>query len=230
MEVTQSTFANMAGVSRAAVCTKIKNKTLIMNQAGKLDTDNPVNRAYLDKHQNKIKDSFNFATMGGQLPTGPAVAASAASVAENHPGAAGEMLNMTMREILQNYGNIANVERYSKLLKDLTVADEKEQRIQERRLVQVPKDFVQASVFGFLEALMNKLLDLPERVSDQVIAYVQADIDTARIKIKNLLTDDISAAIGDSKAQIQQAIENMKGKYSQEDSLRDIVSEAVEKE
>ena len=52
MEVTQSAFANMAGVNRASICIGIKKKSLVMNSAGKLDTDNPVNRAYLDKHQN----------------------------------------------------------------------------------------------------------------------------------------------------------------------------------
>ena len=76
---------------------------------------------------------------------------------------------------------------------------------------------------------MNKLLDLPERIADQAVAYVQADAETARNKIKNLLSDDITAAIMDSKNQIINGIENMKGRYSQEDNLRDIVSDAMEK-
>lgn len=77
--------------------------------------------------------------------------------------------------------------------------------------------------------MMNKLLDLPERVADQAIAFVQADLTSARQKIILLLNDDISAAIADSKAQINQQIQNMRGKYSQEDSLRDIMAEAMEK-
>lgn len=231
MEVTQSVFASMAGVNRASICVGIKKKSLVMNSAGKLDTDNPVNRRYLDKHQKKLQEAHSFETFGEQVELGAVQKAAVApkNLEADRNGVAGNLLNLTMRELIQQHGNMANVERYAKLVKDLTVADEKEQRIQERRLEQIPKDFVQASVFGFLEALMNKLLDLPERIADQAVAYVQADADTARSKIKNLLSDDITAAITDSKNQIIGGIENMKGRYSQEDSLRDIVSDVMEK-
>lgn len=226
MEVTQSTFANMCGVSRAAVCTKIKNKTLIINSGGMLDTDNPVNRAYLDKWQDKQRNQASFESFGVEK----GAAAKTPDFSEiNKNGAAGEMLNMTLRELITKYGSMANVEKYVKILRDLVTADEKDQRIQERRLIQIPKDFVQSSVISLLETLMNKLLDLPERIADQAIAYVQADVSSARGKIINLMSDDISACISDSKAQIQQKIQNLQGKYSQEDNLRDIVAEAVEK-
>jgi hypothetical protein len=225
MEVKQGTFATMCGVSRAAVCTKIKNKTLIVNSAGMLDTDNPVNRAYLDKKQGQRR-SADFGL--GIEHTG--AAAKPVDYSEmSQTGTAGEMLNMTIRELVSKYGSMANVEKYVKILRDLTAADEKDQRIQERRLIQIPKDFVQSSVTSLLETLMNKLLDLPERIADQAIAFVQADVDTARQKIILLLNDDISAAIADSKNQINNKIQNMKGKYSQEDSLRDIISESMEK-
>ena len=232
MEVTQSIFASMAGVNRASICVGIKKKSLVMNSAGKLDTDNPVNRRYLDKHQAKLRDAHSFETFGEQVPAAvvrQAVSVTPKNLESDKNGVAGEMLNLTLRELIQQHGNMANVERYAKLVKDLTVADEKEQRIQERRLEQIPKDFVQASVFGFLESLMNKLLDMPERFADQAVAFVQSDVDSARGKIKNLLSDDITAAITDSKNQIINGIENMKGRYSQEDNLRDIVSEAMEK-
>lgn len=225
MEVKQGTFATMCGVSRAAVCTKIKNKTLIVNSAGMLDTDNPVNRAYLDKKQGQRRS----ADFGLGIEHTGATAKPVDYSEMSQTGTAGEMLNMNIRELVSKYGSMANVEKYVKILRDLTAADEKDQRIQERRLIQIPKDFVQSSVTSLLETLMNKLLDLPERIADQAIAFVQADVDTARQKIILLLNDDISAAIADSKNQINNKIQNMKGKYSQEDSLRDIISESMEK-
>lgn len=230
-EVTQTVFASMAGVNRSAICIGIKNKSLVQNSAGKLDTDNPVNRRYLDKHQAKLRSQNEFETFGNQIEVGVVEKAAAGpkNLDTDRNGVAGEILNLTMRELIQQHGSMANVERYTKIVKDLTIADEKEQRIQERRLEQIPKDFVQASVFGFLEALMNKLLDLPERIADQAVAYVQADAETARNKIKNLLSDDITAAIMDSKNQIINGIENMKGRYSQEEKLHDIVSDVMEK-
>jgi len=227
MEVKQGTFAHMCGVSRAAICTKIKNRTLIVNSAGMLDTDNPVNRAYLDKKQERQRSEASFGNFIAEAPGAAAKPVDYSSLSQS--GAAGDMLNMTIRELVSKYGSMQNVEKYVKILRDLVTADEKDQRIQERRMIQIPKDFVQSSVIGYLETLMNKLLDLPERVADQAIAFVQADLTSARQKIILLLNDDISAAIADSKAQINQQIQNMRGKYSQEDSLRDIMAEAMEK-
>lgn len=227
MEVKQGTFAHMCGVSRAAICTKIKNRTLIVNSAGMLDTDNPVNRAYLDKKQERQRSEASFGNFIAEAPGAAAKPVDYSSLSQS--GAAGEMLNMTIRELVSKYGSMQNVEKYVKILRDLVTADEKDQRIQERRMIQIPKDFVQSSVIGYLETLMNKLLDLPERVADQAIAFVQADLTSARQKIILLLNDDISAAIADSKAQINQQIQNMRGKYSQKDSLRDIMAEAMEK-
>lgn len=229
MEVTQSTFAHMAGVSRAAVCTKIKNKTLILNSGGMLDTDNPVNRAYLDKWKGKQQNNAGFGNFEADVSSAGATAVTPDFSDIQSTGQAGKMLNMTIRELVRQYGSMQNVEKYVKILRDLVSADEKDQRIQERRQVQIPKDFVTASVMSYLETLMNKLLDLPERIANQAVAFVQADVNSARMNIVNLMSDDISAAIGDSKAQILQKIQNLQGKYSQEDNLRDIVSEAMEK-
>ncbi len=48
MEVLPAEFARQAGVTRQSISAKIKNGTLILNSAGKLDTENPVNAGYLN--------------------------------------------------------------------------------------------------------------------------------------------------------------------------------------
>jgi hypothetical protein len=53
IEVTRSEFARMAGVSRVSVEEKVKHKPLNVNAAGLLDTENPLNAAYLSKHRRK---------------------------------------------------------------------------------------------------------------------------------------------------------------------------------
>ena len=222
MEVKQSQFATFCGVSRAAISKKVKNNTLIVNSAGMLDTDNPVNRAYLDK-QKARKELRSVVT-----PTKTFTGSIKNSDAGDKQLTPIELLNMPLREIVQTYGSVTNVERYAKLLKDLTTADEKDQRIQERRLVQIPKDFVTNTVFGLLETLMQKLLDIPDRLADQVIAYVQADVTSARQRIINTLSDNISVSIADAKQQIINKIENMKSKYDQEDIIQDAVNTALE--
>lgn len=218
MEVTQAEFARMAGVSRPAVCGKIKNHTLIINSAGMLDTDNPVNRSYLNKKQTEVQ------TVAASFVS---TSSSRTSVAKSD-NVAKDMLDMTLREIVQTYGDMAGVERYVKVLKDLTTADEKTQRLQERRLVQIPRDFVCGKIFGFLNSLTNKILDVPESIADQMIALVQSDPDNCRQKIVNYTRDVLSRAIGGSKEKIIDELNGLKGKYEDQDELSVKIDEIYE--
>lgn len=224
MEIKQSQFATFCGVSRAAISKKAKNKTLIVNSAGMLDTDNPVNRAYYEKQKAKQE----LRSVENEVPVNATPGTIKNVDMETKQNTPEQLLNMTLRELVSTYGSVVNVEKYARLLKDLTTADEKDQRTQERRLLQIPKDFVTNVIFGLLETLMQKLLDIPDRLADQVIAFVQADINTARQKIINTLSDDISVSISDTKQQIINKIENMKSKYDQEDIIQDAVNIAFE--
>ena len=177
MEVNQAEFGRMAGVTRAAIGSKIKNKTLISNSAGFLDTDNPLNRAYLDKKRAErrgigsltaasVSSNQNQTQKNSYQPTVPAFTNS------NIPPS--ELLSLTVREIVQKFGSIDGVEKYAKILRDLTTADERTQRLQERRQEQIPKDFVVSRLFSFTNQMANKVLDAPESFADQVIALAQS--------------------------------------------------------
>lgn len=209
MEVSKADFARMAGVSKAAISKKSKNKRLIVNSAGFIDTDNPINRMYLEKHQKKLNKMPGVipgisagAPVAPAEPTAPAAvlpvpsapgaaipgqpaetttpAASARrtsagniTVSAGYAADANKMLNMTLRELLQNYNGLDGIEKYAKILKDLMAADERAQRIQERRQLQIPKDFVISRLFGYINQQNNRLLDLPESMADQLIALAQ---------------------------------------------------------
>lgn len=58
MEVTLSEFARMAGVKPPAIFEKIKKGNLVRNSAKKLDTDNPINRLYLQRKAEKRQKRF----------------------------------------------------------------------------------------------------------------------------------------------------------------------------
>ena len=148
-------------------------------------------------------------------------------------GAANEALNMTLRELIikRGGGTIDGVEKYSKILRDLVTADEKDQKLQERRLLQVPKDFVVSRLFDFVDQLMNKLLDVPESITDQVIAYVQAGGDTMRQNVINLISDNLSRCIAGTKEHIISELNGLKGKYDKQDaSIDDAVSEIIKEQ
>ena len=147
-------------------------------------------------------------------------------------GAAKEALDMTLRELIitRGGGSIDGVEKYSKILRDLVTADEKDQKLQERRLLQVPKDFVVSRLFGFVDQLMNKLLDVPESITDQVIAYVQAGGGTMRQNVINLISDNVSRCIAGTKEHIIAELNSLRGKYEKQDAaIDDMASEIKER-
>lgn len=228
MEVTQAEFARMAGVSRPAICGKIKNHTLIINSAGMLDTDNPVNRSYLNKKQIDVQTAASsFCSTPEVEPVAKLTPGVRANIIQSD-NVAKDMLDMTLREIVKTYGDIAGVERYAKVLKDLTTTDEKTQRLQERRLVQIPRDFVVGKIFGFLNSLTNKILDVPESIADQMIALVQSEPENCRQKIVNYTRDVLSRAIGGSKEKIIDELNGLKGKYDDQDELSVKIDEIYE--
>ena len=137
MEVRPAEFARMAGKSAAAIC---KNKSLIVNSAGMLDTENPVNAAYLAKHRQRAAEtsaaeqiknsgakSFTGETFSGSSPPNETIKYAndtfndfALLAVAGLP--AREFLNMTLREIVIKHPGIDKIERYAKILKDTTMS------------------------------------------------------------------------------------------------------------
>lgn len=276
MEVTASEFARMCGVSPMAICKKIKNGTLIKNSGKKLDTDNPVNRRYLERKQAKLKAKLEMQsieaaassatldapaaelppeeTFGGQEGSAETKfflnPSSAASTNEKKTGLdfgmdadgtiadAGRksgaelraavkssehkprlVMNMTIAELLRTFGTMDNIEQFSKIQRDLSVADEREQRTQERRMIQIPKDFVVQRFFGYVDSLMNQLLDVPEAVCDQVIATSLAGGNDCRTSVMRILSDNLTKCISGAKTHIIGELNALRGKYDKQEQV-----------
>ena len=246
MEVKAAEFARMAGVSRMAISGKIKNGTLILNSGGKLDTDNPLNRAYLDKHREKQKAALQakelertFSQAAEEIEKQPS--STTLSLPERNTkedlkqvsaqNKAASMLNMTIGDLIKHYGDVKGIGDYAKILRDLTAADEREQKTQERRMLQIPKDFVVARLFSFVDQLMNKLLDVPEAVSDQVIALaLSSDEGARRQEVINVLSDNLTRCIAGCKEHIISELNGLKGKYDKtEDDSATVIADLNDK-
>ena len=141
------------------------------------------------------------------------------------------MLNSTLQELIMRYGDTKGIADYAKILRDLTAADEREQKTQERRMLQIPKDFVVSRLFSFVDQLMNKLLDVPESVSDQVIALaLSADENTRRQDVINVLSDNLTRCIAGCKEHIILELNGLKGKYDrQEDDSATAIADLSDK-
>ena len=199
-----------------------------------MDTDNPVNRAYLSKHQTKMQLDAQSAPVAN--PASPEPAAKAPKAAAPLPinddfgtteGLSEIMQTMTLKQLTTRYGGIPGVERFAKILQTLAVTSEKEQRIQERRQELIPKDFVTARLFGYVDQLMNKLLDWPEGAVDTIIAKVLSNQQECRGELVNYMKDNLSRCICDAKSHITSELTSLRGKYdtksSELEELKDVV-------
>jgi hypothetical protein len=242
MEVKPAEFARMAGVSRPSISEKTKNKTLIVNAAGMLDTENPVNAAYIARHKQKraeaeAADYIKSADTPGPAP--PEVSPAKLLQSSQPPddfqlsqraGLPRELLNLTLRELVLKYPGIDKIERYARILKEITASAEKDQRMQERSLALIPKDFVISRVFVFLETLAKQALEYPDSIADKIIALACSGGENIRTVIIETMRDGIGRILTGSKDQVVSELKTLKSKYqnnNQTDRIEEI-KDAIE--
>jgi hypothetical protein len=102
------------------------------------------------------------------------------------------------------------------------MAAEKEQRMQERSLHLISKDFVTARIFAFLNILMRQLIEYPESAADNLVAKALADGPDARGDIIVMMRDSLSRIIAGSKDQVIKELNGLRPRHSGgEDSLEE---------
>jgi hypothetical protein len=230
-EVKQAEFARICGVAPSVITRKIKNNTLIRNAAGLLDTDNPVNSRYSARRRLKSNNKALETepdTTGKKPPPVDFTDITDMEIAEN-AGLPQRLLGLTIRELVIQYKGVEGIERYVKMLKDLAASDEREQKVQERRLQLVEKDFIIARVFQYLDVLMKQLLEYPESSVDGIISLVQAKGGAARLEVSRTIENGISKIIKGSKEQVTNELSGLRAKYQhKDDDLNEKIKEAVE--
>ena len=235
MEVLPAEFARQAGVTRQSICAKIKKGTLIQNSAGKLDTENPVNAGYLAMKRRQLEETqaanaaitaqsggMDVRSTGGQTHT--LQKPFAEQTAARAIGVPAELLTLTLKELVMRYSGVLPLEKHAKILKILVESAEKEQRIKERRLTLVDKDFVVSRLFQFTDNLMVQLLEYPESAADNLVAQVLADTETARKTVANTMKTDLSKILAGAKEHIIRELNGLKHKYH-DDSAADTIAD-----
>ena len=235
MEVLPAEFARQAGVTRQSICAKIKKGTLIQNSAGKLDTENPVNAGYLAMKRRQLEET-QAAHAALTVQSGRADAkitggqgsmlqrAFSEQTAARAIGIPAELLTLTLKELVMRYSGILPLEKHAKILKILVESAEKEQRIKERRLTLVDKDFVISRLFQFTDNLMVQLLEYPESAADNLVAQVLANTDTVRKTVANTMKTDLSKILARAKEHIIRELNGLKHKYH-DDSTADTIAD-----
>jgi transcriptional regulator with XRE-family HTH domain len=233
MKLKPADFAREAGVSRQAISMKIKNNTLVVDAAGFMDTDNPINSAYIsdpDRSRRKAAAASPSLSAGNAPPSAPAAGIAAATGPPATPsgvrsdadiaaaaGTAVEMLSMTIRDLVMAHAGVPGIERYTKILRDLTATAEREQRTREHGLKLIEKDFVTSRVFAFVDSVCRQIIEYPEAAADAIIAKIMSEGPEARPSVVSMMQEALGRIIAETKNQIVRELDSLKGKYQKEE-------------
>jgi hypothetical protein len=239
MKLKPADFAREAGVSRQAIFAKIKNSTLMVDSAGFLDTDNPINSAYISDPDRKRRQAAiappmppagtgTETTTTSTLPPIPASLPAAIQTEEGIAAAAGvpaKLLSLTLRELVVGYNGLYNLEKHARTLRELVVSAEKEQRMQERGLKLIERDFVTSRLFQYIDVLMRQIIEYPESAADAIVAKIMSEGPDARGDLVFMMRDNLGRIIAGAKDQIIKELNGLRGKYQKE--LEENTPEAV---
>jgi hypothetical protein len=139
-----------------------------------------------------------------------------------------EMLNMNLRELVIKFSSLDKIERYAKILKDTTMSADRDQRIQERGLTLIPKDFTISRLFSFIDTLAKQITEYPESSVDRIIALANNESETTRIDIVETMTSGLSRIITGAKDSIIMELNSLKNKYQKEIQGNDQIQEIKE--
>jgi hypothetical protein len=137
-----------------------------------------------------------------------------------------KLLSYTLREIVAKFNGLYNLEKHAKTLRDITIAAEKEQRMAERSLKLIEKDFVTSRLFQYVDVLMKQIIEYPEGAVDTLVAKVLSDGPDARGDLVIMLRDGLGRIIAGAKDQLIKELNGLKGKYAEADKLEEI-NEAI---
>ena len=225
MKLRPAKFALQAGVSKQAISAKIKNGTLAVDAAGFLDTDNPINAAYISDPGRKPRktsaaslpapapSAISAPAPGGSGENSSPISLSDADIAAAAGVSATELLNFTLRDVVMKFSGIYNLEKHARTLRDITMAADKEQRMAERSLRLIPKDFVTSRLFPFLNMLTKQIIEYPESATDNVISKILSDGPEAREAITIMMRDGLSRIIAKSKEQVIKELDSLRGRH-----------------
>jgi hypothetical protein len=191
--VTRAAFARLAGVSPAAITLGVRRSLLVPEADGRLDTEHPVNAAYLAEkgggapaEKPAQKPRARKPRAERRLPEPPP------AVDDEEDGeSAGALVSLKIKR--------AEADLHLKIERRLAL----EQRRLERERVLLEKQLVDQMIAVLGSQIKIRLLDLPRRITPQVVALVQSGQPTHEIEA--LLEREIGDAVKQSKEEAKRA-------------------------
>lgn len=122
-------------------------------------------------------------------------------------------MNLTIKELVIEYDEPVKLKFWADILYKLLQAQEREQKIKERDLELIEKDFVMTYIFKYIELLNLRLLDYPDSAVDNLTALIKTNENNVRMKIIEEMTKDFSMILTETKESIKREINKLLNKH-----------------
>jgi len=246
MEVKPILLSKVVNISRQSIYNDIRRGNLIKNSGGMIDTQNKINLewmlkhnvseniiiSYLDKIQEKEKEKEKIKVKSNQKPKIKIKSEENKNDIdlkteidnksydelefEDISGLPARMMKLNLFQLVMKYGGPMILTNWSLILQRIMAAQEKEQKIKERRLELIEKDFVISQVVLYLEILSNFLFDYAESQPIQFISLIKSGKESIEILLKKQMTKDFSMILKNTKLKLLKQIEGLRKKYNKE--------------
>ena len=131
-------------------------------------------------------------------------------------GLPAELMHKTIEELVFEYDEPANLKLWTDIYYKILQSQERAQKIKERDLELIEKDFVMSRLFKHLELLHLTLLDYPESAVDNLIALARTGNKNIRNTLIEDMTKDLSRMLAETKELMKRELKDLIYKYETE--------------
>lgn len=183
--VSRADLARLAGVTRASITMAVKRRALASEADGTIDTDLPLNKAWLDDKRAGLKGPH--AVRPTDVPKPPQTPASVVDPDTDDPGESDSVMASMAETQLEKL-------RFTRARRLQAEADTALKRIRESQLKRdlIPRESVRCDLAQLDASLKTHLRDMPRRITAQVVALARS---TGEAEVEAYLEREISAAL-----------------------------------
>lgn len=128
-------------------------------------------------------------------------------------GLPSELMHKTIEELVYEYDEPAKLKLWVEIYYKIIQSQERAQKIKERDLELIEKDFVMKYLNKYLELLNKTLLDYPESAIDNLIALAKTENKNIRVTLIEDMTKDISRMLEETRELIKRELKDLIYKY-----------------
>lgn len=136
-------------------------------------------------------------------------------------GLPSELMHKTIEELVYEYDEPAKLKLWVEIYYKIIQSQERAQKIKERDLELITKDFVMSRLFKHLELLHLQLLDYPESAVDNLIALAKTENKNIRITLIDDMSKDFSRILAEVKELMKRELKDLIYKYETENENKE---------